>query len=501
MVDTDSGYGFLAWEDSLRGGPLNSILVPDANDISQDTASFVTWWAPGQYAFVGMVSLLGLSFGQALPLSVLLACLCAGTGWYRFGKSIGLETRHALLLATAELLCYHVLHNFGAFFGGEVVIQAALPWFMLAAWVLRERPQRQMLILPFLLLGAAFLKHSFLMQMLGIPLFWLIDHGVRCEWKTEAVFRRAIGLGLAVLAAAGVWYFFFLSKGSTPAMPGQQVPIASSLGFCLIGPWFAATGFAALLGRYAFLHNASYDAVYLHYGWLLLVVGLAASVFLFVFLKHKLAPSVARLLVSVYLGNVVLLAFLLLCHAQVSLEDRHLYTAGALGLAALVAVLPKLSSLAASLSRLALCAMMLAGVGTALVRAQRMQHFAPVSIQGFAQHQLSPAVLMRIQELDLSEPSSTLFIVPAPEMALEIRRHRRWTLELGAQDSRSTRYHGVVSKLVVLEKTQTQSAPEAAPRWAACFAGYPTTSWKSERLGEWTLWTNDAGRKESGVRI
>jgi hypothetical protein len=105
---SDSGWGFMVWDAMRRGSPFNYFVMPDQTDIARDTASFMTWWSPGQYWVPGILELAGFSLGHAIVLVVGIASGIGLTGWFYLYRAFGFSDRSialSLLIISFSRFC------------------------------------------------------------------------------------------------------------------------------------------------------------------------------------------------------------------------------------------------------------------------------------------------------------------------------------------------------------------------------------------------------------
>jgi len=482
----DTGWGLLTWDAFRAGGPFNHIPAPCTSEIGSFDSGFLTWWSPGQYLPVGLLTLLGLDLGQAMVISSLLGCLLAAAGWRAFGLSIGLSERLALFLAAVQVLSNMVLRQFGSYSGGELVVASVLPWLLLLAWRCRDLARGQPLVLVALMPLAGFLKHSFLTTALGVPLYWLLEYGIRHKGSLAGMLRQALLLGMGAGAGLLLWYWLYLSRGPSPSSPAEHIPAAIALGYPLLGPWLSATGLGALVGRLCFLTGTDLPGLCLHQGPWILLTGLLLLGGLLLLLRRHPLPSVASLCAAVLLSNIGSLVLLYWRNAAVSFEERHLYAGGCMLLAAAVSALPALRHGLARLLAAALLLITVGGLATTVLRELNLAHLHRIGARGFMQPDLEPALLARLTQLDRDLPPNTLFLLPKPTMVLEITRHPRGKLNVREGLEPGTPWQGAGPSLVILE--EGSGAPAGRPSWQGKFPGYHDGTWSSQVYEGHRLW-------------
>ena len=88
-VFSDSAFGFLVLKSMEEGAGFNTGSMPDPENIAEDRQEFMTWWSPGQYLVPSFVTQLGLIFGRAIVLTVLLSTILGLWGWLRVAQKAG----------------------------------------------------------------------------------------------------------------------------------------------------------------------------------------------------------------------------------------------------------------------------------------------------------------------------------------------------------------------------------------------------------------------------
>jgi len=258
-IGFDPAAGLLTWMNFIKGGTWNTIPVPDPNDISQTIEVAVTWWAPGQYLFLGLLNLAGLSFGHAALLLSFLCTLSGAIGLAVLGKELGAPTR-ALPWIAASLACsLYSLFNFIFFSGGELLVMAIWPWIASVAWKLRNNGKLLTYTLPHLFLIGSFFKHSFPIYALCILLFLWSDRLAALNLnisnnllkQVRAIFRASLPL-----AIVGIIYVlerhFLMERAPELTQKSDYYPysLVEILGYASISPLSSIASLKAPLIRF-----------------------------------------------------------------------------------------------------------------------------------------------------------------------------------------------------------------------------------------------------------
>jgi hypothetical protein len=486
MLMHDTGWGLLTWDSFRAGGPFNHLSTPRLSDPGTFDSGFLSWWSPGQYLPVGLLSLTGLDLGQSMVISSLLGCLLAAAGWRAWGRAIGMSDTLALALATVQVLSNMVLRQFGAYFGGELVVAGALPWLLLLAWRCRDLPSWQPLLLLVLMPLAGFLKHSFLTTALGVPLYWLLEHKIRHRAGLAGSVRQALLLGAGTIAGLLLWYWLYLSRGPAPSSPGDPIPAAVALGYPLLGPWLSATGLGALVGRLCFLTGTDLAGLCVSHGPSILFTGLVLLGGVLLLLRRHPLPSVARLCVAILLANIGSLILLYWRNASVSFEERHLYAGGCMLLAAALSALPAMTARWGRLLAAALLLITAGGLASTALRELNLARMHRIGPRGFMQPDLEPALLTKLAQLDRDLPRNTLFLLPKPTMVLEVTHHPRRQLNVKEGVPPGSPWPGSGPCLVILE--EGAGPLDGRPSWQGKLPGYRDWHWSCSGFEGYRLW-------------
>jgi hypothetical protein len=488
QVWPDTGFGLLAWRNFSAGGTWNTILEPSSADIAIDTESAVTWWAPGQYVPLGMLTSAGLSLGAAMLLITLLSAWSLALGLTRLARALGAPEESLPWVAAAAAGSWHTLFAFDTFIGGEVVLIALFPWLLLGAWRLRERPMLEILLLPVILLVGSFAKHSFAIYAVGLLAFlWL--EALRTGPRSLRVWLNATW----PLATVGVLYVvarhLLLPSGPNPADFGQvKRTFAESFGFAAHGPWLAATG-----GGRFFTRLFMYAGLALETGWIKFaaVLALFAPLALALYVSLALnARPLARLAGMVASIAALIMGLLYVSGGFISLDDRHFRPAGVLLLAALAVTAVSARCWQRYLARGLLVLVVAFGFGSALQRRSIGPRVYPIG-ERTAIAEMPPAVQAEIRRIDaIGAGQNSILYLPSSEFA--IIAHISRLLVTDAFD-RSPNYtlarphHGRVPTLTLaLPGFMDRQGKGAAVR--AGFLDYPATAWTHYSIEDWDFW-------------
>jgi len=327
-VFSDSGFGFLVWQSMDSGAPFNHLRSPDPSNIAQDADAFLSWWSPGQYLLPGMFLTLGLNYGQAIVLTVLLSMWLGLWGWLlvarRAGATLWVQTVFIIALATFR---YSTL-PFRMYNGGEILIFAAAPWALLAIWSALGRGFWWSFAAAF---GSALLL--VVAKLSGLIVFAVMVSGLVVVewWQRRRITAAQLGLAAGSMVAAILFWWGWISRGENPA--GEAVPGAIWAAW-LFPPAAAAFGGFTLqdfLARFL-LHPdlrllPGRDLSVL--AWVLGPAGLALMYWVWRRLaKDRASLPWARLSAAFVVLQMLALAVLYTKGSSISFEERHLRYAG-----------------------------------------------------------------------------------------------------------------------------------------------------------------------------
>ena len=326
-IDNDTGHSFLAWRGTLLGA-VNSVIFPNPANIAQDySPRFLTAFSPGTYMIPGAISLMGVPLGIAMTLTVFLSTLACLIGWVMVIRVFAPQTGLALLV-TVLIGCFrYSTLEFGIYHGGEILLQGATPWLILAAYRIPETN-----LAPAALLAAGAVFAAFLAKLSGLIYVGaaLLAGSLVALAFGRRITNGMIGGALGALAAFAVLYFAFLSRGWTAVSEtGWGLPFGS-MAFAGLVPWVAGMSWADLMGPIVFPSN---DFWHMSITYLAVIVAPAVLVIGIVLNWRPQTANEAKLkLFSLLFYGVVTAVFIVLfIHgAEISLEERHFRSAGTL---------------------------------------------------------------------------------------------------------------------------------------------------------------------------
>jgi hypothetical protein len=493
-MNPDTSTALRAWDGWIHHGQWNRIIAPSPADLNADTASWLSWWSPGQYLWTGCFDLLTGNLGVAAVLSALAGCWIKSIGLDRLLRAFAVDPTLAWWVVAAEAVSWNLYFGFGFYSGAEVVQAAYFPWFLLALTTLgrADRPTLRWLWLIPLFFAAAAIKYSMEIACAAGGA-WLAGEVLLNKarpWSAKLAAAAYVGLALGAMALAA--QRLLINGAPDPSQSGES-PLVPHLAwsFALIAPFLSSTGFGSIASHSFF--EAGKSAMT---GWESLVPALmaaAAPLLLFYVWLCWAQPDrrFGRLLAWMLATYSVAIAALLDRHASVSLDDRHFRLPGILLLAGMVlialdrrALRPNWRWSRGLLGGLAVLTA-LYGASSALLRIRTIVRLDRVATCGLTLPNLDPAADRELLRLDrAAENTRNVIFVAEAALSVEVRHSRLIATDLADQPSRfdSLRFHGQVDQLtLVLPAAWARSAQLG--RTERLFPDYPPAAWHSWVVG------------------
>jgi hypothetical protein len=232
----DEAFGFMAWRGTLLGH-MNSVLAPDPANIARDLPTFLAAYSPGQYLIPGLISLLGVPLGVAITVTVTLSSFAYLLGWLAVLRKFSTRAlRHEVMFVCLLATVRYATLPYGNYDGGEVLLQAAFPWIVLAAFKLSSMGFVRGALLLFATLLVAFLaKLSGLIvvieAVLAVSLLYLSSG--------PKIGTGLIGGWLGIAIGSALIYFGYISQGWTAVSDvGWSLPV-NKIVAAIDFPWLA----------------------------------------------------------------------------------------------------------------------------------------------------------------------------------------------------------------------------------------------------------------------
>jgi hypothetical protein len=212
-VAADPDFGMLEWRTLMRGGPTDSIVQPDPENVAKDRAWAIAWWSPGQYLIPGALSRLNLSVGASMAVCAGLGFVLFAWGWTLVLRRCGLRQSAATWILVFLCATPHALSPFLTYNGGDQLLQAAVPWIVLGSLGV---PESSMWIAA--VMSCAGVLAAFFLKLSGSL---VVGTMIGAVCIVDAASHRRIKPGVAgaaagVLVAAGLVWAGWLRRGPTP---------------------------------------------------------------------------------------------------------------------------------------------------------------------------------------------------------------------------------------------------------------------------------------------
>ena len=486
MVWADSAAGFNVWDSMRAGASWNCYSEPDPANIARNHEVFRTWWSPGQYVPVGLLTLTGLSLGVSIVVVTLVGVLIGLAGCWRLFKAWEFPEPVVMTSVAIIALGWHTSFLFGMFNGGELALFAGFPWIALAATRLADKSRWLLVALPPLFLIGAFLKLSFPLIALALCAgLWLGRNDTPWRINGSALRLACVLCGSFALFYIILW-MLFLSRGSMPGDAGQ-VEYAKSLlfGFSATGPLLATGAFASLISRAVFFPGASLLGNWNDLGEVLcLLIVPALALYALAWLKTP-GHRYRGMLVGFVLGYCVLFTLLYYRGASISIDDRHFRPAA-------IVLIPGLAQAGFFTGRIWLRRIL---IGLALLtviyglagfanRVNYIRSIDNVGIRGCTQNVSSRSATTLLHTLDLAIPvaeGSTVYVT-SPTISLDISRMRIIQTHADQESSAALgekHYLGRVNNLLIITSATTSAKQLTAI--LKSFVSYKQSAWRCHK--------------------
>jgi hypothetical protein len=196
------------WE---KGGAWNYLSYPT---IYGEFSYFLAWWSPGQWMLTYFLKIIFGENIQFIHFILIFSFTTLGLiGYFKVFKQFQFSSQitflSLFLIVTNQLFYWHFI----LFYGGDLFVFCALPYFVLFLINVRTSITiKNLLLFTALSLLGIFLKNTFLI-FVGFGLFYIYFSNFKfLESKIKSLFYITI-TGTSIILYA---YHFFLSKGETP---------------------------------------------------------------------------------------------------------------------------------------------------------------------------------------------------------------------------------------------------------------------------------------------
>ncbi len=318
IINSDSVTGFEALKGWETSGKFNCTIQPNPSNIAVFNTSFLAWWTPGQYLFPYFLQrLFYISLGHAITVLNFLSVFIGLIGFYKLFAFYRFPEKVIALSLLLILFSNTVLFRFISYQGGETLSFLFFPWLVYFYIKAKSKIGKAILAMFFLLLG--FIAKSQLLIAL-IPLFYLIPlsaYPINVKAPLQILKKLAADfsyLTIALLISLLIIYFFFLSKGMTPAEVSHFNPSLPDTFIPLASPVTAIGNIWSVVSKIGEKHPAIQV--------ILLII--STAFILLIFFKSGLNDKYNRFVFLYYI--IICLAFIVLYYfdSRVDYDVRHL---------------------------------------------------------------------------------------------------------------------------------------------------------------------------------
>lgn len=472
-ADPDPCRGFLVMHSMEQGGGFNLLTMPSPQNIAKNYAIFLAWWSPGQYLFPFFFkTLLRVNTGHAVALVVSICNLTGLAGFYTLFKKLGFSNWVAAVSTAFIASQLFFILPFVYYPGGEVLLFAFMGWFLYGCFSFEKITWQVFVFLFFGLLTGFCCKSSVL---------WMFAAGMACMWinislnlpqqlpaepaQTSEMLRRTLpakktllmwlrnGILLAIpfMAAMGIIYSFYLLKGPNPSdTSGRFVVKPETFSFPLASPIHSAFSVDEWLGGLIYHPDGLPLTSYRVAVFILFILAFCSIVFIALIVRHSPGRKYVISLLTFYILGALFFSYMFLKQATITYEGRHFRIIGLLATPGIIYLLLK-----TRLTRILFFAtwIVLAGIGINLFMNEFNENReAPRGNSGLSQQGFDEAALKEIMKIDHSHHNA-LFVVTAPDLALEVSNNRVLIIEaenLTSKALSNLKYSGFGGPLYVL---------------------------------------------------
>lgn len=350
-IDSDTGYQVRALQQNREGvsPTFNTFISPKPADLSQDVASWMVWWAPGNGILLSLIMHLGLNLGTAARILAILCLVVGAGGWSLWIASFALNN-WIRLLVSAGLPWSVYVHNAVFYYGAETLLFAATPWALLVTvkWMKYLNRGQCPVILAVLSGGSLGILYALkytggfvTLGALGFVLFQAAGAMIRRRVSLQSLWPIAF---FTVLALTPAIFINVINSAHTHTMNLVTARLAfqwqwETLLFGMVNPVLAFARADAALGQLFNLLHLPLGSIEIFSG----TVALLGAVGLWFLICSNFPSRLnAQLSYFVLLTSVASLAAIWTISSSASYESRHVAMAS-------IAILPYLAEQAIAL--------------------------------------------------------------------------------------------------------------------------------------------------------
>ena len=413
------------------GGPFNTFISPDQDDISKNTSLYLTWWSPGQYLLPYFFQLLlSMNTGHATALTVTIFQLSGVLGFYCFFKKIGF-TPIVSALSIAFIVCQQAfVLPFVFYNGGEVLLFGFEGWFLYGC-VAIEKPGLKMALFVLLSGWLGFLfKSSFVwIYVAGLMCLWLRLSAINNKLNVGKLIKNAVWVGITASLSLAAIYVFFLSKGANPAAASAGLNIDwRNFTFPIGSPMLSGFSVDDLAHGLLFHPVGSL----LSPGYAIMVLAISAFVSLgpvAAIMRYVPKNNYRLIIIVFYTISVLFFSLAFMRQSSISYESRHFRAIGLLIVPGVVYLFTQFKPI----FRIAFVVISLAIAVTNyafLIKGYRFnKNISARGNSGMAQEYIDQPSLNYIMQLD-QQNRNAIFAFTSSDLGLEIIHNRVITLDV-----------------------------------------------------------------------
>lgn len=410
------------------GGGFNHLISPNQDDLSKNTAEFISWWSPGQYLVPYFFKLIfSTNTGQASALTITLCQLLGLAGFYTCFKKLGFSSfvsaLSILFIACQQFFVVpYVFYN-----GGEVLLFAFLGWFLYGCIVI-EKPGLKLFIFVLLAGWLGFFCKSSIMWVYGAGLLFL---WIRLSSRQNALrqwMKNGVWVAIpAVLSFIAIWAFY-LSKGESPASYsfGSKLTL-TAFGFPLASPLLAGFSVDDLL--HGLIYHTDTPLLTDVQSVIVLLILALLSLWLIIALLRKIPGQNYKLLIKIfYIVSVLFFSYVYFRRMPISYEARHFRIIELIIVPGIIYLVTKLKPAYRYAFGLIWVAIGITSIYYVAKGYSYNKNKSAHGISGFAQQEIDQKALNQVMALDRQNTNATfVFIGSLP--GLEIQHNRIITLQ------------------------------------------------------------------------
>jgi hypothetical protein len=427
----DPSHGFQVMRSMQMGGPFNTFISPDQDDISKNTSLYLTWWSPGQYLVpMFFQSVFGMDTGHATALAIIIFELSGLLGFYYFFQQIGF-TRMVTALSIVFIICQQAfILPFVFYNGGEVLLFGFEGWFLYGC-VAIDKPGLKMLLFILLSGWLGFLfKSSFIwIYAAGLMCMWLKMSSIAAKPNMQKLLKNGIWTAVPAVISLMCIYIFFLSKGVNPASGASGVKISwENFTFPIGSPLLSGFSVDDLARGLLFHPVGSLLSPIMA----LVVLALSAIISLgliWAIMRYVPKNNYRLLLIVFYTVSVLFFTLAFMRQSSISYESRHFRIIGLLIIPGVIYLFSRFKPIFKGL--LVVVCVAIATVNYAfLIKCYTFnKNISAHGNSGMAQEYIDQPSLNYIMQLD-RQSHNAIFAFISSDLGLEIKNNRVITLDV-----------------------------------------------------------------------